>query len=61
MVMPLYDPDEDEFASVPVTKQLDHDDDGSDDTNALTDDTGADNDDLDNYRDLDAPVWEGPE
>ena len=51
--------EEREYTEVPSSERLDYDEDGSDDTNAITDDTGADDDDLDDYRDLDAPIWEG--
>ncbi len=54
-----YDPDEREFTSVPLDQQLDHDDDGSSNTNALDDETGDDTDDLDNYRDRSGPLWQG--
>lgn len=50
---------ETEFTPVPPEEQLDHDDDGSDDTDAITRRSGADNLDLDKYRDRDAPVWSG--
>ncbi len=48
-----------EYTVVPADQQLDHDDDGSDDTNALTDATGDDTADLDDYRDRSGPVWAG--
>lgn len=48
-----------EYTVVPLDEQLDYDDDGSDDTNALTPETGDDTEDLDKYRDRDAPVWAG--
>ena len=51
--------EEREYTEVPSSERLDYDEDGSDDTNAITDDTGADDDDLDDSRDLDAPIWEG--
>lgn len=49
-----------EYTVVPLADQLDYDDDGSDDTNALTPETGDDTDDVDKYRDRDAAVWPGP-
>ncbi len=58
---PTHDPDEPEFASVPLEEQLDHDDDGSDNTDALDEATGDDTGDLGNYRDLWGPVWWGVE
>ncbi len=49
-----------EYTVVDLAKQLDTDDDGSDDTNALTSETGADDDDdLDKYRDRSGPIWRG--
>ncbi len=48
-----------EYTVVDLAKQLDTDDDGSDDTNALTSETGADDDDLDEYRDRSGPIWRG--
>ena len=56
MTTPAYDP---EYTVVPEDEQLDHDDDGSDDTNALTPETGDDTEDLDKYRDRDGKVWPG--
>ncbi len=55
----IYDSDEPEFTSVPLDQQLDRDDDGSDNTNALDEATGDDTDDLDKYRDRSGKVWEG--
>jgi len=52
----VHDP---EYLVVPADQQLDHDDDGSEDTNALTVETGADDEDLDDYRDRDGPIWRG--
>ena len=62
-----YDPDETEFTSVPLDQQLDHDDDGSSNTNAITEEKtadgvvffDADDDDLDDYRDRSGPIWKG--
>ncbi len=54
---PIYDPDEEEFASVPLDEQLDHDDDGSDNTDALDEATGDDSGG--NYRNRDGPIWRG--
>lgn len=54
---PAHDP---EYAVVPEDEQLDHDDDGSDDTDALDEETGDDAEDLDSYRQRDAEVWSGP-
>ncbi len=48
-----------EYTVVPVSEQLDIDEDGSDNTNALDEATGDDTADLDGVRDRDAPVWEG--
>ncbi len=56
---PIHDPDETEFTSVPLEDQLDYDDDGSDNTDALDEATGADNDDLGKYRNRDGPIWRG--
>ncbi len=52
---------ETEFVPVPESEQLDTDDDGSDDTDALDDATGADDDDLGQHKDREGPVWGGPE
>ncbi len=49
---------ETEYVEVPLKEQLDHDDDGSDDTNAVTD-GDADDRDLDDYRDTAGQVWDG--
>jgi len=51
--------EETEFVSVPESEQLDYDDDGSDDTDAITERSGADDEDLEKYKDRNAPVWEG--
>ncbi len=48
-----------EYTVVPLAEQLDYDADGSDDTNALTSETGADDNDLDEYRDRSGPIWRG--
>lgn len=48
-----------EYTVVPLAEQLAIDDDGSDDTNALTEETGADDEDLDDYRDRSGPIWQG--
>ncbi len=51
-----------EYLVVPESGQLDHDEDGSDDTNALTpvgDDPGDDTEDLDEYRNRSGPIWRG--
>ena len=48
-----------EYTVVPESEQLDHDDDGSEFTNALTAETGADDEDLDDYRDRSGPIWRG--
>ena len=48
-----------EYTVVPESEQLDQDDDGSESTNALTSETGADDDDLDDYRDRSGPIWRG--
>jgi hypothetical protein len=48
---------ETEYVKVPKKDQLDYDEDGSDDTNAITEETGADDEDLDDYRDRTGPVW----
>ncbi len=48
-----------EYTVVPESEQLDTDDDGSDDTNALTVETGADDEDLDDYRNRSGPIWRG--
>lgn len=50
-----------EYVVVPPSERLDRDDDGSDDSDAIDEATGNDTEDLDDYRDLDAPVWSGPE
>lgn len=50
-----------EFVPVPKSEQLDRDDDGSDDTDALDVTTGADDHNLEQYKDRDGPVWGGPE
>ncbi len=48
-----------EYTVVPESEQLDYDEDGSDDTDALTRETGADDEDLDEYRDRSGPIWRG--
>ena len=51
-----------EYTVVPLAEQLDYDEDGSDDTDALTpvgDDPGDDTEDLDAYRDRSGPIWRG--
>ncbi len=55
---PLHDP---EYTVVPDDEQLDRDDDGSRSTDALDEATGADDDDLDDYRIRDAAIWPGSE
>ena len=50
-----------EFVEVPESEQLDTDVDGSDDTDALDDDTGDDTENLEAYRGREGPVWGGPE
>ncbi len=52
---------ETEFVPVPESEQLDQDDDGTDDTDALDDVTGADDDDLEQFKDREGSVWVGPE
>ncbi len=54
MADPTFDP---EYTVVPLEEQLDIDDDGSDDTNALNDETGDDTDQ--SYRRRDGPLWRG--
>ncbi len=54
MADPTSDP---EYTVVPLDEQLDHDDDGSDDTDALDDETGDDTD-LD-YRRHTGVLWRG--
>lgn len=53
--------EETEFVPVPPEEQLDIDDDTDEFANALTEETGADDEDLDDYRNLDGPIWGGPE
>ena len=47
-----------EYTVVPVPEQLDVDE--GPDSDALDEATGDDADDLDDYRDRDAPIWQGP-
>ena len=51
-----------EYTVVDLAKQLDTDEDGSDDTNALTpvgDEPGDDTEDLDEYRNRSGEIWRG--
>ena len=48
-----------EYTVVPESEQLDYDDDGSDNTDALDEATGDDTGDLGNYRNRDGPIWRG--
>lgn len=48
-----------EYTVVPLEEQLDYDDDNSDNTDALDEATGADDDDLDDYRDRSGSIWRG--
>ena len=48
-----------EYTVVPESEQLDYDDDGSEFTDALTSETGADDKDLDKYRDRSGLIWQG--
>ena len=48
-----------EYTVVPESEQLDHDDEGSDFTDALNATSGADDKDLDKYRDRSGPIWRG--
>lgn len=48
-----------EYTIVPSAEQLEIDDDGSDDTNALDEATGDDTEDLDEYRDRSGEIWRG--
>ena len=48
-----------EYTVVPESEQLDYDEDGSDNTDALDDATGDDTDDLGNYRNRNGPIWRG--
>lgn len=49
-----------EFTAVPKKERLEIDDDSDPAANALDEATGADDEDLDDYRNLDGPVWGGP-
>ncbi len=53
------DEEEREYIVVPPSERLDHDDDGSDDTDAIDDETGTDQEAIDQARVTDGPLWEG--
>ncbi len=59
LIPKIVDPDEPEFTPVPLEDQLDRDDDGSDNTDALDEATGDDTGDLGNYRNRDGAIWRG--
>lgn len=50
---------EKEYTVVPPGKRLDYDDDSSDDTDAVDEETGTDQEAIDQARVTDGPLWEG--
>ena len=54
-----FDPTETEFTSVPEDEQLDTDEDGSDNTDALDESTGDDTENVGRYPDRGGTIWRG--